>query len=146
MERLGGEVAALLMKIGGIIALILGLFEIAKGVLTIIVAHAIGGFLSFLFPGIAELIKIIPIGGALLAAAYIIVGAIVVAVGYSLTKIPVPTPPEEKGRWTIILAVLIALALIFGSYGLLVAFALALASLLLAPSARPPAPPPTGRY
>jgi hypothetical protein len=148
VERLGGEIASFLVKIGGVIALVLGVIEILKGIVVLVLANLIGGFLGSLFPGVGWLLNLIPIGGSILAAAYIIGGAVVAAVGYTLVKMPVPPAHEEKSKWILILAVLAAIALAFGSYTILLSLALALAGLLLAPTVKPTPPPPpsvTGR-
>jgi len=142
VERLGGEIASFLVKIGGIIALVLGVLDILKGIVLLVLANVIGGFLGSILPGLGWLLNLIPIGGSILSAVYIVAGAVIAAVGYTLVKMPVPPPAEEKSRWVLILAVLAALALAFGSYATLLALALALAGLLLAPTVKPTAPPP----
>jgi vacuolar-type H+-ATPase subunit I/STV1 len=142
VERLGGEIASFLVKIGGIIALVLGVLDILKGIVLLVLANVIGSFLGSILPGLGWLLNLIPIGGSILSAVYIVAGAVIAAVGYTLVKMPVPPTAEEKSRWVLILAVLAALALAFGSYATLLALALALAGLLLAPTVKPTAPPP----
>ena len=142
MERLGGEIAGFLVRIGGVIALVLGVIEILKGFALLLLANLIGGFLGSLLPGAGWLLKLIPVGGTILGAAYIVGGAVVAAVGYALVKMPVPPPSEEKSRWILILAVLAAIALALGSYTILVALIIALAGLLLAPTVKHTPPPP----
>ncbi len=145
MERFGLDVAGLLIKIGGIIALVLGIFQIIEGVITVLVASVLGSLLGFIFPGLGALLKLIPIGGTILAAAHIVVGAVLAAISYSLIKLSTPLPANERNRWVAILAVLAALALIFGAWSLLVGLGISLAGLLLAPVRQPgarEAPPP----
>jgi len=150
VERLGGEIAGFLVKIGGVIALVLGVLDVLKGIALLVLANVIGVLLGSvlpgsMLPGLGWLLNFISIGGGILSAVYIAAGAVIAAVGYALVKMPVPPPAEEKSRWVLFLAVLAALALAFGSYATLLALALAIAGLLLAPTAKPaPPPPPSG--
>ena len=95
-------------------------------------------FLGALFPEASKIIEPIPIGGTILAVMWIILEVVVAAIGYSLLKIPVLVSQQDKGKWVGILAVLLALALIFGSTSLAAAAGIALLGLVLAPTAPPP--------
>jgi hypothetical protein len=141
MEQILPSVSSLLIKIGAIIALILGLFKIVEGLIILLFSHGISALLGTLFPGASSIISLIPIGGAILAAIWIILGAVIAAIGYSLLKVPVPITQPDRGKWVGILAVLLALALIFGSTSLAAAIGIALIGLVLAPVT--PTPPPT---
>jgi len=138
VERILPDAASLLIKIGAIIAVILGIFDIIKGLIVLLFAHAISALLSALLPGASRIIELIPIGGTVLAVIWIILGAVVAAIGFSLLKIPVPLSRQDRGKWVGILAVLLALALIFGSTSLAAAVGIALLGLVLAPTAPPP--------
>lgn len=138
MEQVLRSAASLLVKIGAIIAVILGVFEIIKGLVTLLFAHAISALLSALFPGASKIIELIPIGGTILGAIWIILGVVIAAIGYSLLKIPVPVSQQDRGRWVGVLAALLALALILGSTSLVAAIGIALLGLILAPVAPPP--------
>uniref|UniRef100_A0A7C1G9U0 DUF996 domain-containing protein n=1 Tax=Thermofilum adornatum TaxID=1365176 RepID=A0A7C1G9U0_9CREN len=141
MEQILPNVSSLLIKIGAIIALILGLFKIIQGIIILLFSHGISALLGTLFPAASTLINLIPIGGTILAAIWIILGAIIAAIGFALLKIPVPISQQDRGKWVGILAVLLALALIFGSGSLAAAIGIALLGLVLAPAT--PTPPPT---
>jgi|GEM_PF-2385023 len=143
MERVLQDAASLLIKVGGIVTVILGIFEIIKGLLVLLFAHGISALLGALLPGASNIISLIPIGGTILAAIWIILGAVVAAVGFSLLRVSVPVPQPDRGKWVGILAVFLALALIFGSTSLAAALGIALLGLLLAPVAPPPPPTPT---
>ena len=140
MEQILPSVSSLLIKIGAIITLILGLFKIVEGLIILLFAHGISALLSMLFPEASRIIGLIPIGGTILAVVWITLGAVIAAIGYSLLKVPVPTSQQDKGKWVGILAVLIALALIFGSISLAAAIGIALLGIVLAPATPPPPP------
>ncbi|MCC6004144.1 MAG: hypothetical protein LM590_07370 [Thermofilum sp.] len=141
MEQILPSVSSLLIKIGAIIALILGLSKIVEGLIILLFSHGISALLGTLFPGASSIIGLIPIGGTILAAIWIILGAVIAVIGYSLLKVPVPITQPDRGKWVGILAVLLALALIFGSTSLAAAIGIALIGLVLAPAT--PTPPPT---
>jgi hypothetical protein len=141
MQQILPSISSLLIKIGAIIALILGLSKIVEGLIILLFAHGISALLGTLFPGASTLINLVPIGGTILAAIWIILGAVIAAIGYSLLKVPVPITQPDRGKWVGILAALLALALIFGSTSLAAAIGIALIGLVLAPVT--PTPPPT---
>lgn len=134
---MGGEIAGPLVRIGGLIAFVLGVFEVVKGLLLLALVQAAGRLLSgawllsSIFPELGWLLSLVPVSGAALAAAHIVAGAVYAAAARSLIKAPVPMPPEERDKWTTALAVLAAVAIILNLHGLLLALGLSLAGLLL---------------
>ncbi len=144
VEKIAPEFAGLLVKIGAIIIIVLGIFEIIKGIVIILFASAIGALLSSLLPVYGEILKLIPVGGMLLALLYIVIGSIVVSVGFSLLKASLPLTPDQRNRWITLLGVLIAIALLFSSWDLLIGLVLALAGIIILPVAQAP-PTPTGK-
>jgi len=138
-----GEIAGSLVRIGGLIVLALGVFEIVKGLLLLAIVQAVGGFLSgawllsSVFPELSWFLSLLPVSGTALAVVHLAVGAVFTAVGCLLARLSLPVPPEKRDRWTAALAILAAVAIILGSYGILLALGLSLAGLLLATAELP---------
>lgn len=151
MERLESkDISAFLIQIGGILAIILGIFEVIRGLVVLLATAFLQAVLSplILSTFLAPLAPLIPWIGGTLAVVYVILGIIVAAIGYRLYKLGTPPLPKgERDRWIVLTAIFLSLALILGHTWLAIALAVSLAGLVLSPTNQAPVtptpPPPT---
>lgn len=149
LKTLGAEPLKALVKIGGVLAMVLGVVEAVKAVIALILAGSFGTLLSTLlgsyFPAAKWLADILlPLAYAYLVGA-LVAGVIVALAGYNLYRLgSLPSiPVEERNKWIVYTVILIALSLIVGATYIVIAFAVALLGLILLPAEQAPVTPPT---
>jgi hypothetical protein len=138
------EIVKIFIKIGGILAMVLGAIEVIKAIIYIILIGVLGSVALSIFPAISWLANLLmPIGYAYLAG-MLIIGIIISLIGYNLYKLgALPSISlEEKNRWIIITVIIMALSLVVGATHVTIAFVISLIGLILLPTKQAPSPLP----
>lgn len=140
-----GEVGKFLVKIGGIIALVLGivnalkyaayllLLYLAKGVLDALIA-ALGSSLSW----ISMITNLMASLGSVAFIALLVLSIVFAYLGFRIFKAAdeLPMPAKARDKWIIALSILFALSLLLGSPFLAASFLLPIVGLIIAPIKR----------
>jgi hypothetical protein len=133
---IGVEVLRTIVKVGGILAMVLGVIEAIKAVIGLVLVGAVGGLVSSFLPAIGWLVNLLaPIGYAYLVG-LMVIGIIISVVGYNLYKLgsAQKLSPEDRNKWIVILVILLALSLIAGATYVTIAFVISLIGLILLPT------------
>lgn len=142
------EVTSGLVKVGGVIALILGIVDMLRGLAILFFASVLKDILEPILAGtfLASILPFLPVIGGVFAIGSLILGVIAIVAGYILSRLDLALLNEaQRNRVIIFCAIIAALSLLLQSPWLFIAIAISLAGILLAPKPLPPpSQPPTG--
>jgi len=148
-----GEIGKLLIKIGGILAMVLGVVDVLKYAAYLILIYLAKGFLDTIIsnlspslPWISIVTSLLTSSGSLVSAALLVLSVVFTYLGFRIFKAAdeVPMPTKARDRWIIVLSVLFALSLLLSSPFLAISFLLPIIGLIIVPTQPPgvaPAPP-----